>query len=386
MRVLVVTKIFPNRAQPAGATYNQHQLGELSRTDHVEVMAVIPWLPGARLFGKAAPKGIPARDVIDGLDVRHPRALYAPGPSRSLSGAIYAASLLPHVARRRGDFDVVLGCFAYPDGWAAVTLSRVLGVPAVIKVHGSDVNVLGRDPLVVPLLRQAFRRAAAVVGPSQALVDRAVELGAHPRRSRMVPNGTDRNQFFPRDRDSCRRELGHGNDNRPWIVFIGRLSAAKGAVDLLEAFATVHRTEPDVRLVLVGDGVDEQMLRHDAERRGLPVIFAGSRPPEEIPLWIGASQLLALPSHNEGTPNVVLEALASGRRVVTSDVGGIPAVMHDPAFGEMVPARAPVRLASALLDVLSESYDPDALSEAAPVIDWTESAAILRAVLLEATR
>ena len=142
MRILVVTKIFPNRTRPDGATYNRQQLRALATTDEIDVMATIPWLPAGSLFGRESTAAIPRRDRIDGLRVSHPRVLYGPGPARPLSGPLYTASLLPHAVRFRGDVDVVLGCFAYPDGWAAVSLARLLGVPAVVKVHGSDVNIL----------------------------------------------------------------------------------------------------------------------------------------------------------------------------------------------------------------------------------------------------
>ncbi|MEQ9325598.1 MAG: glycosyltransferase family 4 protein, partial [Polyangiaceae bacterium] len=380
-RLLVVTKIFPNRQKPDGATYNRHQFRELNRVADVEVMAVIPWFPGRERLGGAPAVDVPERDVIDGLTVTHPRALYGPSFTRPLSGMLYTASLLPHVSARRGDFDVVLGCFGYPDGWAATALGRALGVPSVIKVHGSDVNVLGEDPLVAPGLRSAFSRAAAVVGPSRPLVERAVELGADPVHSCMIPNGTDRDDFHPRDRATCRAALGEGEDDRPWILFVGRLSQAKGAVDLLDAFRRVHAARPSARLVFVGDGVDGDALRAAATSENLPVLFAGFRHPDEIPIWIGACDLLSLPSHAEGTPNVVLEALASGRRVVASDVGGIPDVMTDSAHGRMVPARDVDGLAQALVEVLDHPAEPEALSRLAPVIPWRDSALRLHNVL-----
>ena len=138
MRVLVVTKIFPNRDKPDGATYNRHQLRELNRVADVEVMAVIPWLPGREQLGGPPVPDVPEHDVIDGLPVTHPKALYGPAFARPLSGMLYTASLIPHLVSRRDDFDVVMGCFGYPDGWTAVTLGRLLGLPSVIKVHNKS--------------------------------------------------------------------------------------------------------------------------------------------------------------------------------------------------------------------------------------------------------
>ena len=83
MRVLVVTKIFPNRDKPDGATYNRHQLRELNRVADVEVMAVIPWLPGREQLGGPPVPDVPEHDVIDGLPVTSSASLRA-GAKKSL--------------------------------------------------------------------------------------------------------------------------------------------------------------------------------------------------------------------------------------------------------------------------------------------------------------
>ena len=84
-------------------------------------------------------------------------------------GALYAMSLAREVLRRRGRYDVLLGSWAFPDGVGAVALARLLGVPAVVKVHGTDINVLARMASVALNLRWALpraRRIVAVVSPA----------------------------------------------------------------------------------------------------------------------------------------------------------------------------------------------------------------------------
>ncbi|MEQ9319803.1 MAG: glycosyltransferase [Polyangiaceae bacterium] len=379
MRILVISRIFPDCEQPGYASYNRRLYGELGKIHDVEVWGLIPFFPGQRLIGKADRRGVPEEEVIDGLVVKHPRVLYAPKAGRPLSGALYVASLAGRVLEGRGRWDAIVGSFAYPDGWAAVALGRRLGVPAVVQVLGSDVNVYGSDPLLAPLLRWAFSRSAAVVGPSRALVDAAVELGAPVGTSTPIPNGVDVERFHPRDRGACRVALGHGDDDRRWILFVGRLEEAKGLWELLEAFERVHRVRDDTHLVLVGDGVDREACERRARDRGLPVTTTGAR--GDVELWFGACDVFTLPSWREGTPNVVLEAMASGRRVVTSDVGGIPVVVHDPRLGTMVPPRSPRLLADALLEALAEPYDPHEVAECAAIGTWADSARVLSSVL-----
>ena len=150
MRVLVMTKIFPNAAEPLSAPFNRQQIAALGRRCEVEVLAPIPWFPGASLFSRWSSAGrlgtVPRHERIDGLEVAHPRTPYLPRFGHALSAALYGAALYPVVRARRDRFDVLLGTWAYPDGVAAVALGRAMRLPTVVKLHGSDVNVIGREP------------------------------------------------------------------------------------------------------------------------------------------------------------------------------------------------------------------------------------------------
>ena len=148
MRVLAITKIFPNAAEPLSAPFNRQQFAELAKLCDLDVMATIPWYPGAGLFAKWSSAGklarVPQRDTIAGIAVTHPRTLFVPRLAHITWGPLYAASIAPIVLPRRGKVDVVLGSWAYPDGFAAVIAARVLGVPAVVKLHGSDINLIAK--------------------------------------------------------------------------------------------------------------------------------------------------------------------------------------------------------------------------------------------------
>lgn len=381
MRVLVVTKLFPNRLEPHASPFNLQQFAALSRRCQVHVLATIAWFPGAAaLLPEAARrKGVPASEHLGGMLVRHPRVLYIPKVPVA-SGPLYAASLLGAVAPYRGRVDVVLGSFAYPDGWAALTLGRLLGVPVVIKVHGSDINVLAQRPSVRGHLRFALSRAAAVVATSRALAEAAIDAGAPGKRTHVVMNGVDRAQFFPRDRQACREVLGYGADTSPWVLYVGNLKRPKGVLGLIEAFGRLRH--PEARLVVVGGGEAEAQAKRAGQT--LAVTFAGPRPPHEIATWMGACNVLALPSWAEGTPNVVMEALSCGRRVVASNVGGIPDVLNHPELGEMVPPRDVPALAAALQRMLSQPYDPARVAGSVSFGSWDDSARALEAVLEQA--
>jgi glycosyltransferase involved in cell wall biosynthesis len=379
MRVLVATRQFPNALDPSFSPFNRQQFTALGKLCEVDVLAAIPWFPGARLFARwslaGRMVGVPHEERIDGLPVVHPRYVYVPRIGHIAGGALYAASLAPEVLRRRGRHDILLGSWAFPDGVGVVALAKLLGVPAVIKVHGSDMNVLARMPSVARNLRWALPRARRVVAVSRPLCDVVESFGVPRERIDIVPNGVDAELFHVRDRATARAKLGHAGDTRRWLLYVGRLEESKGVLDLLEAFSLLARRRSDVRLAIVGDGrARAACARAAAGPLGDRLIAAGPRPLEEVPLWMAACEALVLPSWAEGTPNVVLEALASGRRVVATRVGGTPDLITGPELGELVPARAPALLADALDRAADAPYSPETVAQAGTRGSWEESA------------
>lgn len=386
LRVLVVTELFPNAIAPTFAVYNGLQCTALSKLCEVHVQATIPWFPGARMFNKTSAAArfadVPAEEERDGLRVQHPRFFFIPKFGQPLSPALYAASLWPQVRQFRGRVDVVLGCWAYPDGLAAVMLAKLLGVAAAVKVHGSDLNVLPKDRKLRALMSWGLPKVNRLIAVSRPLGERAVELGVPQDRVEVVRNGIDRDIFKLKDRGEARRELGLDADKR-WIVYVGRIDRAKGVLDLIEAFRAIAPAHPDLRLAIVGDGPEMDQCRQGAAGLDGRVSLPGSRDMPAVANWIAACDVLTLPSWNEGTPNVLLEAFACGRRVVSTSVGGIPDVVTSPMLGELVAPRDVAALGEALARVAYEPYNPQDLVEAAPY-SWPESAARLRDVLRDA--
>jgi glycosyltransferase involved in cell wall biosynthesis len=383
VRVLAITKIFPNAAEPLSAPFNRQQFAALAQRCDLEVMATIPWFPGAGLLARWSSAGklaaVPRRDHIAGISVSHPRTLFVPRLAHSAWGPLYAASIAPAVHRHRGKVDLVLGSWAYPDGFAAVLAARALGVPCVVKLHGSDINLLTKLPGPRRLIRWTLTRAAHVVAVSRALAEEVVALGVARDRVTVVLNGVDSELFRPRDRAAARAELGLGPG--PLALYVGNLKPEKGVLDLVAAWSKVAASVPDAALAVVGGGP----MRGELEAALPPrATLYGSQPLGAIPTWLAACDVLVLPSHVEGTPNVVLEALACGRRVVASAVGGVPDLITSPTLGALVPSRDPVALAAGLTQALRTPYAPETVAALGAHGGWEASAAALHAVLLAA--
>jgi len=383
MRVAVVTKIFPTSLEPLSAPFNRHQVGELARHCDVDVLVAIPHVPFSRVLSvperAARLAALPARERVHGVDVTYVRQLYVPRVGLSVAVPLYLASLRPHLERLR-TADVLLATWAYPDGCAAVLTALALDKPCVVKVHGSDVNTVLQRRAARHIAARLLPRADAVVAVSRPLAAELVRLGVPRERVHVVPNGVDTSLFYLRDRAASRRALRVADDVR-LILFVGRLEPQKGLAELLAAFASVRRGVPGAMLVLIGDGIStsEARARASAFPDGVARVL-GPRPHEDIALWLGACDVLTLPSWAEGTPNVILEALASGRPAVATAVGGIPDVLADPRAGIMVPPKDPAALADALHRALCSEWDPPSVRAFGPA-SWSESAASLKDIL-----
>ena len=147
----------------------------------------------------------------------------------------------------------------------------------------------------------------------------------------------------------------------------------------------MRERRPGTRLALVGHGVSSAKVDGVKARLGDALLAPGARPLAEVATWMAACDVFTLPSWNEGTPNVVLEALASGRPAVGTNVGGIPDVLANPRSGVVVAVKDARALAEGLLAALNKEWPPEAV-RACGAGSWKESAAKLYAVLESARR
>jgi glycosyltransferase involved in cell wall biosynthesis len=372
LRGLVLTNLFATPDQPNRGPFNQRQFAELQKLHDLLVIVPMPRRrPGKAGNGAVSMWKTAAGSTAIAMPVWHPAII-----GRLLNAwwlyRVSKAVLRQHIREWRPQF--VVGSFAYPDGVAATMLGRSLGVPVIIKVHGSDINLMARDPIIRLQLRWAFRRAAGVVAVSRALVDRMQELGLQHPHTLLVYNGIDKTVFRPLDRDAARAMLGLPVSKRR-ILYIGNLKRDKGVVDLLRAFQRLATELPDVDLEFVGAGPAADELGQSIAAAGLAarVHLRGARPHDEMPHWLAACDILCLPSHAEGVPNVLVEAQASGRPVVASAVGGVPEVVRNGA-GLLVPPREVDTLKGALVQALNSTWDSDRIVRDCPLPSWQESA------------
>jgi glycosyltransferase involved in cell wall biosynthesis len=225
-----------------------------------------------------------------------------------------------------------------------------------------------------------------VISVSKALVERMKGLGVRGDHMHVLYNGVDPDRFHPLDMQACRQRLGVAADEE-MILFVGNVLVTKGCGELLEAFACLASSRPRLTLTYVGDGPMRKALQAKAQELGLAarVRFPGRVAHEQLNAWFACASVFCLPSYSEGVPNVVLEAMACGKSVVSTDVGGVVEVLPDFA-GTIIQPRDAGALAKALDDTLSRSWDHARIAEHASRFNWDVNIASFRAILLEAMR
>jgi glycosyltransferase involved in cell wall biosynthesis len=258
-------------------------------------------------------------------------------------------------ARHARDCDLIHAEWSFSA--AAAVLSKWLHrKPILATLQGSDIFQVTRSPLGSALTRQVLSRCDRITVLSRALLNATAALGLPAGQITIVPNGVDTNHFLPPDTQE-REKL---------ILYVGSFIERKGVRHLLDAIPQVLNEFPGFRLVLIGEGPQEPVLRQQAEDLGVSELttFVGFRPQDEIKTWMQKAQVLVLPSLEEGMGVVLLEALACGTPLVASRIDGIQDVVT-PDVGVLVPPADPQALAKGLRHVLAEPLKWDQLSLAA---------------------
>jgi len=384
MKALVLTNLFPSAQEPNRGVFNLRRFQALNSRGSIRVVVPVQWW--RRMRHPAA--WFDAPDTLyQGVVATYPTCWTLPRIATRWHAAAIYRTIRSHVLKIRRDFqfDVVLGAFAYPDVVVARRLAEDARCPFVALVMGSDINELAKRPHLRGQISDALIHADRVVALSADLKRKVVDLGVPESNVILQRNGVDGEKFFIRDRAQARGQLNDGWAGR-LICFVGNLTREKGPDLLIEAVARMPQSVPStLRVVFIGDGVMRQALASRARQLGLEgvVRFEGRRPPDEIPLWIGAADLLCLPSRREGCPNVVLEALASGRPVVAARVGGVPELLSE-RNGIIAAPEDPDALADALMRGLERTWHPADLRASVPSLTWDVLGQKLEEILSQA--
>lgn len=384
LRVLSVTTSYPRHPGDFSGHFVHALNAQLVARGH-QVTALAPHAPGLALedvwdgvrvvrfrYGPESLERVAYGDGIPSNLRRDPRAALAlPGFALLLRGA---------VRRLAADADVVHANWAPTAALAGPALS---GVPVVLTLHGSDATLARKGGVWKRLLDAGVARATrvVVVANEQAAYLRASGSLATPPA--IIPSGVDGSLL---ERVRAPRSAG-----APFtFILAGRLVAAKGVRDLMEAFVRIARTHEEARLVFTLSGPEEGALRERALAAGLGErvrFHGGTLTNAEALDAIARADALVLPSYGEGSPLSVTEALALGTPVVGTRVGAVPELLG--SDGLVVDPGDIAGLARAMSRLLEDARLGEQLSRegrrrVAERYTWPRVAQAYERVLLEA--
>lgn len=244
----------------------------------------------------------------------------------------------------------VLNTHSSTDSWlAALACATLVDAPPIVRTRHVSAPIATNLPT-----RWLYAKASAhVVTTGETLRQHVItRTGVPAQRVTSVPTGIDTARYVPGDRAAARAALGL-DSAAPIVGIVATLRSWKGHRYLVEALVGLPAP---VRLVIVGDGPQREALTAQVSALGLAdrVVFAGNR--EDVPLWLQAFDIFVLPSYaNEGVPQALMQAMATGLPCVTTTAGAIGELAMDGRTARIVPAQDSGTLLTALKSLLADA-------------------------------
>lgn len=249
---------------------------------------------------------------------------------------------------RKYNIDLIHAHYIVPPGLIAVIVGMILGKRTAITIHGSDIFILTSNSLLKRLIIFVLKNTDDIFVVSDALKHEVLKLGIDgiEDKIKVTWNAVDIEKFKPGQKSNFKEETGL-DPEKPLILFVGNLVPQKGVEYLISA---KEYLESHAQIAVVGDGPLKGNLKAMVKNENIEgVVFTGER--DDVHGIMPAADLVVLPSLSESFGIVLLEAMASGKPVVATDVGGIPEIVND-NFGIIVKPKDPIGLAKAIDKIL----------------------------------
>lgn len=373
--IVIITNLYPLPWEPNRATFNRQQFTQLD--DEFNRHTLVP-VAFSQWFKYR-------KTIKQSDDLRFVPYFYLPKVGRRFYSVFLFISILLHSGAwiKKIKPDIIFASWAFPEAVAASWLSILFKCHFYFKVHGSDINLHGKIPARAKQIVKASKRALGILSVSKALAKQMVEMGVEKSKIKVIYNGVD-HQLFTQE------ILPSGNDlnlirtpPEPYILFVGNVKKEKGVIELIDGFAQIANDFPKLQLIYAGPGALTDLLKNKAHALNLKhrVQLLGSIDHNKLPALMANADLLALPSYNEGVPNVVLEAMASGIPVLATQVGGIPEVVDESFCGRLIPAQDNKAVATGLKYILTHQWDHRKIKHHSQKFSWPNNKKQLLALL-----
>jgi glycosyltransferase involved in cell wall biosynthesis len=253
-------------------------------------------------------------------------------------------------------FDVLHAYFLTQAGFTAAYAGKYLNLPSVVSIRGNDIERAAFDPGKFSHIMYTLQNASAVTTNANSLIYKAQAF--LDREIHLISNGVDTELFKPMARQNALAATFGLAENDKVIGFAGELREKKGLSTLLNAYAQLNSLHPTT-LLIIGDirpGDDRRLF--DDLKSSIPnakIAITGYVSNRDLPSYYSIVDVLVHPSLRDGLPNVILEAMACGKTVVATPVGGVIDVLHDGKNGRFVSINDINSLATIIHEILSDN-------------------------------
>lgn len=376
-KLLFVSNLFPDSDQPIRGLDNATLLHSMHGDWEIRVLSPRPVLPP--WHGES----LRAREQDQEFSPLYVPCPYVPRFGSWWNDRLMARAIAPAFDRMIAEFkpDAVLCSWLYPDGCAVARLAKRHRIPVILVTQGTDTHGYLKIQVRRKKIISAIRESSAVICRSGNLANRLRGAGSDHDKLKVIYNGVDTEIFQHRDRGSVRRELNLAAKH-PVLLFVGNYLPVKNPLFLIQAHAELNRRrgtrgEPPARLILIGDGAMRSAMESAITGTDCADSFdlRSRETPNEVARFMNSANLLCLTSHNEGFPNVILEAMACGLKVVSTDVGGIAELVNHPGRGLLVKTGDLAAYVDAMEKAPEGTNDSQKVTEHAGDADWSWEAA-----------
>lgn len=366
-KLLIVTDLYPLPWDSTWGIFNKQQAKHLCKYFEVTVLCPVPFIDAIRnkMF-----RG--QYSLIDGVKIYYFPFYYIPRYFRDKKHLFLYLCIKYFCRQHIKCVDIILSTWLYPNGIATIDLAKEIGARHFIKIHGSDVNIQLNDNGIKCIVNKKIHETQGVISVSENLISVLQTKICRTISNRVIYNGINEKIFNTINADKTE-----------FFLYIGTLKKTKGIWDLLLAFHDYIKAGGKLPLLIIGKGaLDMEIKKYIREHKLLKSItLLNGIKHADIANYIKKCKALCLPSYNEGVPNVVLEALACGKPVLVSKVGGIPEIVNEECAVSVNAGDIP-SICAALFQIEARIWNAESISHNSPHISWESNVLLIKKYLL----
>lgn len=304
-RILVISTMYPNKANPAFGIFVKNQVSELKKQGF----------------------------QVDVAAVKDPRMGKFFVVKKYFTWIFKIICILLIKGRK---YDIIHAHYVFPGGWMALLFKKVFQTRVIVTAHGGDLDKMPKKgPFFFRRTQQVLHQVDHIIAVGKKLKkDMMATFSVREDKITVLNMGVNRNIFTPMNQDEAKNVLDISSTSR-MILYVGNIIEAKGVAELVGAYNDLKESYPSLKLHLIGPQKEPAYVKllqdKIANVNGQDITIHPPMKQKEIAGWLAAADVFVIPSHMEGFGLVALEAMSCHTPVVGSDVGGLHYLLNNNA-------------------------------------------------------